>query len=138
MGNPDVQVVFSNWDPAKFVQDLRDAIAAKPDAIMMMGHAGDAAIMPLAKEASQKGIIMTYANVNVPKVRARYGGGYVGANLAQAGMSLGTKALQTLSLKRGDGALMSASGAGLGGPRISGRGHGLPESRTQSHQGGDA
>jgi simple sugar transport system substrate-binding protein len=106
IGNPDVQVVFSNWDPAKFIQDLRSAIAAKPDAIMMMGHAGDAAIMPLAKQAAQKGIIMTYANVDVPKVRARYGGGYVGANLAQAGMSLGTKALQTLPLKKGDGALV--------------------------------
>ena len=36
----------------------------------MMGHPGDAAIMPLAEEASKAGIKMMYQNVDVPKVAA--------------------------------------------------------------------
>ena len=44
-------------------QQLREAVAAKPDGIAMMGHPGDAAIMPLAEEAAKAGIKMMYQNV---------------------------------------------------------------------------
>src|SRR5271165_7379244 len=46
---PRVDYIFSGWDPEKMVQQLREAVAAKPDGIAMMGHPGDAAIMPLAE-----------------------------------------------------------------------------------------
>src|SRR5450432_2710609 len=65
---PKVDFVFSGWQPEKMVSQLRDAIAAKPDGIAMMGHPGDDAIMPLAQQASQAGILMEYQNVDVPKV----------------------------------------------------------------------
>ncbi len=48
----------------------------------MMGHPGEEAIMPLAEAANEDGILMMYQNVDVPAVRAKFGGGYVGANLA--------------------------------------------------------
>ena len=80
-----VDYVFSGWNVEKMVSQLRDAVAAEPDGIAMMGHPGDDAIMPLAEEAYSKGIIMMYQNVDVPEVRAKFGGGYVGANLSEQG-----------------------------------------------------
>jgi len=43
-----VDYVFSGWQPETMIQQLREAIAAKPDGIAMMGHPSDAPIMPLA------------------------------------------------------------------------------------------
>jgi simple sugar transport system substrate-binding protein len=70
---PRIDYIFSGWDVEKMVQQLREAIAAKPDGVAMMGHPGDAAIMPLAEEAARGGIKMMYQNVPVPKVIARFG-----------------------------------------------------------------
>ena len=67
---PKVDYVFSGWDAEKMVQQLREAVAVKPDGIAMMGHPGDAAIMPLAEQATKAGIKMMYQNVPVPKVVA--------------------------------------------------------------------
>lgn len=102
----NVQYVFSGWDPLKMTSSLRDAVAAHPDGIAMMGHPGDAAIMPLAKKAHDTGILMEYQNVDVPKVRAAYGGGYVGANLAPQGAALATQAIKEFNLKKGDRAIV--------------------------------
>ena len=97
-----VDYVFSGWDNEKMVAQLRDAIAARPDGIAMMGHAGDAAIMPLAEEAAKQGIVMIYQNVDVPKVRAKFGGAYVGAQLESQGRALAETAIQSFNLKKGD------------------------------------
>jgi simple sugar transport system substrate-binding protein len=40
---PKIDYVFSGWALEKMVQQLREAVAAKPDGIAMMGHPGDAA-----------------------------------------------------------------------------------------------
>jgi len=101
-----VEYVFSGWNTEKMLNQLRDAIAAKPDGIAFMGHAGDTAVMPLAKQAHSRGILMEYQNVDVPKVRALYGGGYVGANLEPQGEALGNKAIELFGLKRGDQAVV--------------------------------
>ena len=103
---PTVDYIFSGWDPEKMVQQLREAVAAKPDGIAMMGHPGDAAIMPLAEEAYKAGIKMMYQNVPVPKVVAKFGGGYVGAQQAEQGHALGVEAVKLAGLKPGDVALM--------------------------------
>lgn len=103
---PKVDYVFSGWNVERMVSQLRDAIAAKPDGIAMMGHPGDTAIMPLAKQAKAKGIFMEYQNVDVPKVRAAFGGGYVGANLTPQGRALGDAAVRQFGLKRGDEAIV--------------------------------
>jgi simple sugar transport system substrate-binding protein len=103
---PRVDYVFSGWDVEKMINQLRDAIAAHPAGIAMMGHPGDSAIMPLAKLAKAKGIFMEYQNVDVPKVRAAFGGGYVGANLYPQGQALGQRAVQLLRLKAGDQAIV--------------------------------
>ena len=81
-----VDYLFSGWDRERMIQQLREAVAAKPDGIAMMGHPGPSAIMPLAQQAAAAGIAMMYQNVDVPDVRTRFGGGYVGANLVSFGM----------------------------------------------------
>jgi simple sugar transport system substrate-binding protein len=103
---PTVDYVFSGWDVEKMTQQLREAVAVKPDGIAMMGHPGDAAIMPLAEEASKAGIKMMYQNVPVPKVVAKFGGGYVGAQQDEQGHALGVEAVRLAGLKSGDRALM--------------------------------
>ncbi|TKB29369.1 MAG: sugar ABC transporter substrate-binding protein, partial [Mesorhizobium sp.] len=60
---PKVDYIFSQWDVEKMVQQLREAVAVKPQGIAMMGHPGDAAIMPLAEQAHKDGIKMMYQNV---------------------------------------------------------------------------
>ena len=101
-----VDYIFSGWQTEKMVGQLREAIAAKPDGIAFMGHAGDDAVMPLAEEAAKANIKMMYMNVDVPKVRAKFGGGYVGAQLTPQGYALGQEAIRQLGLKSGDHALV--------------------------------
>jgi simple sugar transport system substrate-binding protein len=99
---PSVEYIFSGWQPQKMLDQLRDAIAAKPDGIAMMGHAGDDAIIPLAEEASEAGILMMYQNVDVPEVRAKFGSGYVGAILDPQGRALAQEAIRQFGLKADD------------------------------------
>ncbi len=97
---PKVEYVYSGWNNEKMLAQLRDAVAAKPNGIAMMGHAGDAAIMPLAEAAKKAGILMMFQNVDVPKVRAAIGAGYVGAQLKPQGMALAEEALKRLKLDK--------------------------------------
>ena len=104
-----VEYVFSGWDQAKMVQQLREAVASSPNGIAMMGHPSDNAIMPLAEQASKAGIKMMYQNVDVPLVRAKFGGGYVGAQLEPQGYALGAEAIRRFGLKAGDTVIVAAN-----------------------------
>jgi simple sugar transport system substrate-binding protein len=103
---PKIDYIFSGWDVEKMTQQLREAVAVKPDGIAMMGHPGDDAIMPLADEAHKAGIKMMYQNVPVPKVVAAFGGGYVGAQQEAQGRALGAEAFKLSEMKSGDTAIM--------------------------------
>jgi simple sugar transport system substrate-binding protein len=99
---PKVDYIFSGWDTETMTNQLRDAIAAQPDGIAMMGHPGNDALVPLAEEAAAAGILMMYQNVPVHEATAQFGGGYVGADQAAQGYALGQEALRTLDLSSGD------------------------------------
>lgn len=101
-----VDYVFSGWSMEKMTAQFRDAIAAKPDGIAMMGHPGDDALMSLVAEAREAGILVTFQNVDCPKIRAKYGCGYAGADLSPQGYHLGEYAINCLHLKKGDRALV--------------------------------
>ncbi|MDE2852536.1 MAG: substrate-binding domain-containing protein [Chloroflexota bacterium] len=105
----NVEYVFSGWDSELMTQQLREAVAQAPDGIAMMGHPGNEAIMPLAAEAAEAGIIMMYQNVDVDQVRARYGGGYVGAQLYSQGRALGAEAVRQFGIGAGDKAIVLAN-----------------------------
>ena len=102
----NVEYIFSAWSSEKMTQQLREAVAAAPQGIAMMGHPGNAAILPLAEEASNAGIKMMYQNVPVDEVTAKFGGGYVGAQQNPQGRALGEEAVRRFDLKAGDVAIV--------------------------------
>ncbi|MEQ9691864.1 MAG: substrate-binding domain-containing protein [Bauldia litoralis] len=106
-----VDFVFSGWQSEKMVQQLREAVASAPDGIAMMGHPGPASIEPLAEDAAKSGILMMYQNVDVPTVRAKFGGGYIGANLEPQGRALGAEAVRMSGIGAGDKAIVVADWA---------------------------
>ena len=101
-----VDYVFSGWSNEKMTQQLREAVAAHPDGIAMMGHPGEAAIVPLAMQASKAGIKMMYQNVPVPAAVAKVGGGYIGAQQEPQGRALGVEILRRFALKKDDVAIV--------------------------------
>jgi simple sugar transport system substrate-binding protein len=90
----NVQLIYSDWNFEQMVTQFRDMIGQSPDGIAMMGHPGDAALMPLAEEADAAGIKVMYMNVDVPEVRARFGSGFVGASLYAQGRALAAETLR--------------------------------------------
>src|SRR5258708_14364887 len=103
---PTVDYIFSGWDVETMTNQLREAVAARPDAIAMMGHPGDTAILPLAQQAHSLGVVMEYQNVDVPQVRSQFVAGYIGANLAAQGPAFAHQAISMLGLKAGDKAIV--------------------------------
>jgi simple sugar transport system substrate-binding protein len=104
-----VDYVFSGWSPEKMVQQLKEAIAKKPDGIAIMGHPGDDAYGPVVDEAIAQGIIVTSQNTDLPKLESMYlskGFGYVGATLYNAGFNLATEAIRRGNLQPGDKAMV--------------------------------
>lgn len=102
----NVTIISSGWDFPKMVQGFREEIAKKPDAISFMGHPGDAAIMPLAKQAKAAGILVDYANVPPAETLKQVGGAFVGANLKLMGEALAQRSITDFGLKSGDEAIV--------------------------------
>ena len=115
----DVEYVWSDWDPAKMIDQFTQAAATKPDGIAIMGHPGDSAFDPLIDDAEAQGIIVTSMNTQLPLAQAKYapnGFGYVGAILYDAGYAVGKEAVARSGVKAGDKAflwgLLSQAGRG--------------------------
>jgi simple sugar transport system substrate-binding protein len=106
---PNVTYVWSDWDPDKMITQFKEAIAAAPDGICIMGHPGEVAFAPLVDQAEAAGIIVTSQNTELPSIQAKYvakGFGYVGASNYSAGVALGKQAVLAFGLKAGDKALV--------------------------------
>jgi simple sugar transport system substrate-binding protein len=106
---PTVTYQWSDWDPAKMVTQLGEAIATSPDGIAIMGHPGDDAYRAAVDEAESKGIIVTSSNTQLQALQAQYasnGFGYVGAVLYEAGKALANEAISRGGLKSGDKAFV--------------------------------
>jgi len=117
-----VNIVYwwSGWDEGTFVAQFKQAVAAKPDAICMMGHAGYEALKDTFLEAQKKGIVVTWLNVDVPELREPYklkGSGYVGEDLYSAGYTLGKEVVERHpdDIKPGDKALLISPSWGQAG-----------------------
>lgn len=106
---PNVEYVWSDWNPENMVNQLSEAIATDPDGIAIMGHPGDDAFGPLVDEAEAQGIIVTSMNTTLPTLESKYasnGFGYVGAELYSAGWALGKEAVSRGGLGSGDQAFV--------------------------------
>ncbi len=106
---PQVDYVWSDWDPQKMIQQFQESAATKPDGIAVMGHPGDESFDPLIEDAESKGIIVTSQNTTLPNMESKYaavGFGYVGQDLYGAGHALGAEAVKRFGLGAGDRAMV--------------------------------
>src|SRR6476619_5177816 len=79
---------YSAWQPEKMLEQFRQALAAKPDCIEIMGHPGNEAFEPLVKQARDRGILVTVGNSPLTKIQKMYGSkgtGYAGVDLYTGG-----------------------------------------------------
>src|SRR4051794_31660908 len=53
---------FSAWAPETMISQFKEAVAAKPSCIEIMGHPGSAAFHDLVKGAVDQGIVVTSGN----------------------------------------------------------------------------
>ncbi len=99
---------YSKWDPQTMIDQFKQAMAARPDGIVIMGHPGEAAFAALVDQAEAQGIIVTSGNNPLPNIEAKYqdkGFGYAGADLYDGGYLTG-QAMVKAGLKAGDKALV--------------------------------
>jgi len=99
---------YSSWDQQAMINQFKEAMAAEPDGIAIMGHPGEDAFGALVDEAIAQGIIVTSGNNSLPNLQAKYGilgFGYAGADLYQGGYVTG-KAMVAAGLEAGDEALV--------------------------------
>ncbi len=99
---------YSGWDPQKMIDQFKEAVAAKPDGIEIMGHPGEDAFASLVDDAESQGIIVTSGNNPLPNIEAKYkakGFGYAGADLHAGGFLTG-QAMVAAGLKAGDEAVV--------------------------------
>jgi simple sugar transport system substrate-binding protein len=106
---PNVEYVWSDWNPENMINQFSQAVATNPDGIAIMGHPGDDAFEPLVDDAESQGIVVTSMNTQLARLQERYasnGFGYVGAILYDAGYALGTEAVNRFDLQEGDRAFV--------------------------------
>ncbi|MGD0726062.1 MAG: substrate-binding domain-containing protein [Spirochaetia bacterium] len=99
---------YAKWDPQTMIDQFKQAMAANPDGIEIMGHPGEPAFAALVDQAEAQGIIVTSGNNPLPGLEAKYqtkGFGYAGADLYQGGYLTG-EAMVKAGLKAGDKALV--------------------------------
>jgi simple sugar transport system substrate-binding protein len=103
---------YSGWDPQKMIDQFKEAVAAKPDGIEIMGHPGGAAFAALVDDAESQGIIVTSGNNPgddaFKAIATKYqnkGFGYAGADLHAGGFLTG-QAMIAAGLKSGDEAVV--------------------------------
>ena len=99
---------YSGWDSQKMIDQFKQAIAAKPDGIVIMGHPGEDAMGALVDEAEKLGIVVTSGNNPLPNIEQKYqtaGFGYAGADLYAGGFLTG-QSMVAAGLKAGDEALV--------------------------------
>ncbi len=99
---------YSGWDPQTMLDQFKQAVAAHPDGIVIMGHPGEDAFTPLVEDAESQGIIITSGNNPLPTLEAEYknnGFGYAGADLYDGGHLTG-EAMVKAGLQAGDEAVI--------------------------------
>jgi simple sugar transport system substrate-binding protein len=99
---------FSAWAPETMVAQFKEAFAAKPNCIEIMGHPGSTAFHDLVKQAVDQGIVVTSGNSPLTDLQNEFGPkgfGYSGVDL-YAGGALTAKSMLAQGLKAGDEAVV--------------------------------
>src|SRR3954451_10757767 len=104
----DLKEQFSAWAPETMINQFKEAVAAKPSCIEIMGHPGSAAFHDIVKDAVGQGIVVTVGNSPMTDLQAEFGPqgmGYAGVDLYQGGV-LTANAMLAQGLKSGDEAMV--------------------------------
>ncbi len=99
---------YSLWHPETMLNHFKEALAAQPTCIGIMGHPGNDAFLDLVAQAEEQGIVVTSGNAPLTKLFEMYqadGFGYAGVDLYTGGYITG-KAMVAQGLKEGDTALV--------------------------------
>jgi simple sugar transport system substrate-binding protein len=99
---------FSKWEPETMIAQFKEAMAAKPNCIEIMGHPGSVAFHDLVKQAVDQGIVVTDGNSPLTDLQKEFGPkgfGYAGVDL-YAGGALTANAMLAQGLKSGDQAVV--------------------------------
>ena len=104
----EVKSQFSAWAPETMIAQFKEAMAAKPNCIEIMGHPGNVAFHDLVKQATDEGIVVTDGNAPLTDLQKEFGSkgfGYAGVDL-YAGGALTANAMLAQGLKAGDEAVV--------------------------------
>jgi simple sugar transport system substrate-binding protein len=100
---------FSAWAPEKMIEQFKQALAAKPSCIVIMGHPGSDAFKDLVKQAVDQGIVVTHGNSPLTPLMKDFGTkgfGYAGVDLYQGGVLTAQNIIAAGNLKAGDEAMV--------------------------------
>ena len=100
---------FSAWAPETMINQFKEAVAAKPDCIEIMGHPGSAAFHDLVAQAVGQGIVVTVGNSPMTDLQADFGTkglGYAGVDLYAGGKLTAESMIAAGNLKAGDEAMV--------------------------------
>jgi simple sugar transport system substrate-binding protein len=104
----DLKSQFSKWEPETMIAQFKEALAAKPNCIEIMGHPGGTAFHDLVKQAVDQGTVVTDGNSPMTDLQTEFGTkgfGYAGVDL-YAGGALTAKSMLAKGLKAGDQAMV--------------------------------
>ena len=62
LGVDRLNAQFSAWAPEKMIEEFKQALAAKPSCIVIMGHPGSDAFKDLVTQAAAQGVVVTGAS----------------------------------------------------------------------------
>src|SRR3546814_10613606 len=99
---------YSAWQPETMLNQFREASAANPDCIGIMGHPGSGAFADLVADAVGRGVVVTSGNSPLTELFAKYqadGFGYAGVEPYAGGWLTG-QTMVAQGLKAGDKALV--------------------------------
>ncbi|MFO1039516.1 MAG: substrate-binding domain-containing protein [Geminicoccaceae bacterium] len=100
---------FSAWAPEKMIEQFKQALAAKPSCIVIMGHPGSDAFADLVKQAVDQGVVVTDGNSPLTPLQQQFGPqgfGYAGVDLYAGGSLTAENMIKTGGLKAGDKAMV--------------------------------
>ena len=109
LGVDQLNEQFSAWAPEKMIEQFKQALAANPTCIVIMGHPGADAFKDLVDEAVAKGIVVTHGNSPLTPLMEAHGPkgfGYSGVDLYEGGKLTAEEMIKVGNLKSGDKAMV--------------------------------
>jgi simple sugar transport system substrate-binding protein len=104
----DLKEQFSAWAPETMINQFKEAVAANPSCIEIMGHPGNEAFHDLVAQAVDQGIVVTVGNSPLTEIQNEFGPkgtGYAGVDLYVGGQITANYMLAQ-GLKAGDQAMV--------------------------------